>query len=237
MKFLFLCFAIMLSCVANLPDEFIYLKEFAPQIQQSVRYFTKENFVGKQINGYNSKNIILTKKAAIALTKVNEQLNKQGYELVIYDGYRPQMAVDEFVLWGKNINATEGKEKQFYYPDLTRKEIFEKGFVASKSSHSRGSTVDLTIIEKGKKVCEIKEEKRNGKIFLNDCTLDMGMHFDFFGSESHAQSDIMPLIYNQRRMILIKAMENEGFKVAQGEWWHFTLINEPFKNEYFNFKI
>jgi D-alanyl-D-alanine dipeptidase len=217
-----------------LPEGFVYLNEVDPSIQQSVRYYSKENFVGKRIEGYNKPTIIITKKAAEALKKVNQDLNKDGYTLVVYDGYRPQRSVDEFAQWGRN---EDDLKKSFYYPMLAKREIFEKGFVATKSTHSRGSTADITIIKSGLKVCEVKPEKRGDLIFLNDCTEDMGMHFDFFGEESHSQTLLISPEYNKKRLYLTQIMEANGFKGVKEEWWHFTLKNEPFPETYFNFEV
>ncbi len=217
-----------------LPEGFVYLNEVDPSIQQSVRYYSKENFVGKRIEGYNKPTIIITKEAAEALKKVNQDLNKDGYTLVVYDGYRPQRSVDEFARWGRNEDASK---KSFYYPDLTKKAIFERGFVATKSSHSRGSTADITIIKSDLKVCEVKPQKRGELIFLNDCTEDMGIHFDFFGEESYSQTSLVSPEYNKKRLYLTTTMEKHGFKGMEGEWWHFTLINEPFPKTYFDFEV
>lgn len=217
-----------------LENGFVYLKQVAPKIQQSVRYYSTENFIGKKIEGYNAPEIILTEKAAEALKNLNEELLLEGYELVVYDGYRPQMAVDDFVHWGRDDR--EG-EKALYFPSISKEDIFKRGFVAYKSSHSRGSTVDLTIIKKGKKVQKIKQIKRNGLIFLDDGTVDMGVHFDFFGTESWASSPLMPQKYNKIRAYLKEKMEKYGFKGMAGEWWHFTLKEEPFPDTYFTFTI
>jgi D-alanyl-D-alanine dipeptidase len=229
--FLLFSFSILL---ATPPEGFVYLKDVAPEIQKSLRYYSDENFVGKKINGYNAPKIIITKQAAIALKNANKKLLEQGYELVVYDAYRPQMAVDHFVAWGKDNSSSKKNE---YYPNLNKQEVFSRGFVATKSKHSRGSTVDITIIERGKKVCPIKKIPRGEYIFLDDCTVDMGMHFDFFGEESWSISTLVADSYNQKRAFLKKIMEEHGFLGAQGEWWHFTLINEPFPTTYFTFVV
>ena len=229
-------FAIFLFCALNafaiLPEGFVYLEDVDSTIQTSLRYNSRYNFVGRKINGYTSNRAIMTKEAAFALKKINEELKQDGFELVIYDAYRPQKAVDDFARWSK---TPEDISKKLYYPSIEKEDIFKRGFVAYKSSHSRGSTVDITIIEEGRKVCNIKEEKRGKYIYLNDCTIDMGMHWDFFGKESHFQTNLVSAEYNAKRRYLNSKMLKYGFKVAQGEWWHFTLQEEPFPNKYCDF--
>lgn len=232
MKLIIVFLLITLNSVAGLPEGFVYLEDVDSTIQTSLRYNSRHNFVGRKINGYNSNKVIITKEAALRLKKVNKELKQDGFELVIYDAYRPQKAVDDFVRWSK---TKEDTTKRFYYPNILKEDIFKRGFVAYKSSHSRGSTVDVTIIEKGNKVCNIKEEQRGRYIYLNDCTVDMGMHWDFFGEESHFQTNLVLPEYNAKRRYLNSKMAKYGFKVAQGEWWHFTLKEEPFPNKYFDF--
>lgn len=215
-----------------MPEGFVYLEDIDSTIQTSIRYNSNHNFIGRKINGYTSNKVIITKEAAVALKKINEEFKKDGFELVIYDAYRPQKAVDDFVKWSK---TPEADAKKLYYPSMEKEDIFRRGFVSYKSGHSRGSTVDITIIEKGKKVCNIKEEMRGSYIYLNDCTVDMGMHWDFFGQESHFQTNLISSEYNAKRRYLSNKMLEYGFKVAQGEWWHFTLEGEPFPNKYFDF--
>jgi D-alanyl-D-alanine dipeptidase len=217
-----------------LPQGFVYLKDIAPEIQQSVRYAMEENFAGSILAGYNAKEIILTKDAGMALKKVNEDVLKEGFEIVIYDGYRPRKASIDMIKWAKSLRE---EKKRFYFPEISKEDIFKRGFVAEKSSHSRGSTVDVTIIKKGLKVCDVKPIKRGDFIFLDDCTEDMGMHWDFFGTESWTKSPLVSDEMNAKRRFLQNVMEKYGFSGITGEWWHFTLQNEPFKNEYFNFDI
>jgi D-alanyl-D-alanine dipeptidase len=233
---LLILFFIMIktSFASSLPAGFVYLEDVAPEIKQSVRYFSNENFIGKRIKGYGAGRIILTKEAALTLKKVNEEMQKEGFTLVVYDGYRPQTAVDEFVSWGK---SEETSKKNYYYPEISKKDIFKRGFVATKSGHSRGSTVDLTIIKNGKNVTPVKAINRGKFTFLDDGTVDMGMHFDFFGTESWAQSPLISEEFNKRRKFLQEKMVKHGFKVFEGEWWHFTLAKEPFPETYFDFPI
>ena len=217
-----------------MPEGFVYLKDIAPEIQNSVRYAEEENFTGRILDGYLKPVIIITKEAGVALKKANDDFLKEGFEIVIYDAYRPRKASEDMVKWAKEASD---EKRGFYFPELTKEDIFKRGFVAEKSTHSRGSTVDITIIKKGQKVCKVKPQNRGSFIFLDDCTEDMGMHWDFFGTESWANSPLINEEFNKKREFLRKIMEKNGFKGISGEWWHFTLKNEPFKDEYFNFDI
>jgi D-alanyl-D-alanine dipeptidase len=217
-----------------IPESFVYLKNIAPEIQQSVRYAEEENFTGRILAGYLKSEIILTKEAGLAIKKANEDFLREGFEIVVYDGYRPRKASEDMIKWAKEENE---EKKFFYFPELSKDEIFKRGFVAKKSTHSRGSTIDVSIIKKGQKICKVKSVKRGKFTFLDDCTEDMGMHWDFFGTESWANSPLMSQEFNKKREFLRKIMEKNGFKGINGEWWHFTLKNEPFKDEYFNFDI
>lgn len=232
-------FRLLLICLLPfsafaLPKGFVYLKNVDPGIVQSVRYYSDENFTGKKVKGYEVATIILTEQAALALKNINKELNKDGYKMIVYDGYRPVQAVKAFVEWGKN---EEESKKHYYFPEISKKEVFDKGFVAYKSSHSRGSTVDVSIMRLKASVKKPVYTKRGNLIFLDDNTEDMGMHFDFFGKESWSQSPIILSKYNKKRKYLQEKMAQQGFKGIEGEWWHFTLIDEPFPNTYFDFIV
>ncbi|MGL4607877.1 MAG: M15 family metallopeptidase [Eubacteriaceae bacterium] len=200
------------------PKNFINLAEAIPGITVDVRYYTGENFVGERIDGYEAPIILLTEKAGEALEKVEKQLNKMGFGLKVFDGYRPKRAVEHFFRWGEK--KEDGKTKEVYYPDLSKKEIFEKGFISLKSSHTRGSTVDLTVIH-----YESKE------------ALDMGGYFDFFSEISYSDYDHLSIEQIKNRVQLKYLMRSEGFEPLQQEWWHFTLIEEPYPKTYFDFPI
>lgn len=196
--------------------EFVYIEG----IQTSARYYSTQNFTGRKVKGYTSERLMIEGKTLQALKKVNDELKKDGYELVIYDAFRPQEAVDDFIEWSKTADAST---KQYYYPDMEKEDIFKRGFVATVSNHTKGKTVDVTIIKLGKSVCKVKPTKRGRHIFLDDCTVDMGMHYDFFGKESHFQTSLVSATYNARRKYLRDKMKQQGFKGAAGEWWHFTF--------------
>lgn len=223
---------------------FVELSEIDPTIIISLRYITNENFVGKPVNAYKKPILLLTKQAAEALKKVQADVKKDGYCLVVYDAYRPQQAVNHFVEWGTDI--VDNVKKESYYPRVDKDKVFELGYVANRSGHSRGSTVDLTLIEDGKTVKNVTEVKRqllDGFTinFLDDGTVDMGSSFDLFDAASHHENSLVPEKYKKLRTYLKNMMEKHGFKTISEEWWHYTLKNEPYPanddNSYFNFPI
>lgn len=200
------------------PSGFVLLSDVIPSIVQEIRYFSTYNFIGDRIDGYEEPCAILTKEAARALKTVSNEMMVQGYRLKIYDAYRPASAVKHFVLWG--IEDTDIRMKPYFYPDLQKQELFAKGYIAKLSSHSRGSTVDLTLLDMA-----------TGK------EVDMGSPFDFFGELSHPDyKDITDEQY-ENRMKLQHVMVRNGFKPIDCEWWHFTLENEPYPDTYFEFPV
>lgn len=202
----------------QLPDGFVYVKDIIPHLEVDLRYCGHHNFIGKPIQGYLEPQTILTKKAAEALAKVEKELNKNNMGLKIFDAYRPQTAVNHFVNWAKDPIDTLGKSE--FYPTEDKHLLFKKGYIASKSGHSRGSTVDLTIIKLNN-----KEE------------LDMGSTFDFLGAISaHAYTSINS-DQRKHRKLLKSVMEKHGFQAYAKEWWHYTLKDEPFKDKYFDFPV
>ena len=202
----------------HLPTGFVDLKEHIPNISFDLRYYSNNNFVGDTIAGYRTNRVLISGKAAEQLKKVQVELNENGLGLLIYDAYRPQMAVDHFVAWAKRIGDTA--KKSLFYPKVDKSNLFKKGYIASKSGHSRGSTVDLTIIS-----LETGE------------ALDMGSPFDFFGLSSWVDFEgISPQQRNNRER-LQSIMNKHGFRGYAKEWWHFTLNHEPFPKTYFNFLI
>ncbi|WP_299064408.1 M15 family metallopeptidase [uncultured Polaribacter sp.] len=202
----------------NLPEGFIYLSDIDKTIQLELRYLSNNNFIGKQIDGYHKNCIIVTKQSAKYLLKVQQSLLKKGLSLKIFDAYRPQQAVDHFVRWAKVLNDTLMKKE--YYPNVSKSQLFNKGYIASKSGHSRGSTVDLTIVN-----------TKTGN------ELDMGSPYDFFGEQSHPFYKKLSKVQKENRFFLRKIMMENNFKPYENEWWHFTLIKEPFPNTYFNFPV
>ena len=211
-------FLITSTTLAQLPNGFVYLSDIDNSIETELRYYSNNNFIGKPIDGYKNNCLIVTKKTALQLHKVQKELLKKGLSLKIYDAYRPQQAVDHFVKWANVLNDTLMKKQ--YYPNVPKSQLFHQGYIASKSGHTRGSTVDLTIINKATK----KE-------------LNMGSPYDFFGVESHSFYNKVSTSHKKNRMLLREIMLKYGFKPYNNEWWHFTLVNETFPKTYFNFPI
>ena len=201
----------------NLQKGFVYLSDIDSSIIVDLKYYSKNNFTGKFVEGYNSNKAILTKEAAVALSNVQDDLNKLGYSLILYDAYRPQSAVNFFVKWSLNFNDTINKI--IYYPNNKKSELFKLGYIAYKSGHTRGSTVDVSLVE-----------------ITTNKVLDMGTIFDYFGVESHTFFDDISEKQKSNRLLLFEAMTNNGFKNYSKEWWHYTLENEPFQ-KYFDFPV
>ncbi|MBQ6333469.1 MAG: M15 family metallopeptidase [Erysipelotrichaceae bacterium] len=197
---------------------FVSLSEYLPEAILEIRYATTYNFTGDVIDGYEQPLALLSKEAAKALKAVSEDLAKRGYRLKIYDAYRPQRAVNSFIIWAADIRDT--RMKDYFYPQLDKSVLFDQGYIAEKSSHTRGSTVDLTLFD-----------MNTGK------ELDMGGTFDLFSEISH--SDYTDLSEEQlaNRKLLKQAMEAHGFAGITEEWWHFTLKDEPYPDTYFDFPV
>ena len=201
-----------------LPDGFVYVTETVPDVILEIRYFSTYNFIGTRVDDYLAPIAILSEQAANALKQVNDDLRAKGYVLKIFDAYRPQGAVDHFVRWAADPN--DRRTQEYFYPDLEKKRLLPENYIMERSSHSRGSTVDLTLVE-----------MRTGK------ELDMGSPFDFFGILSHHGTSLITEKQSNNRRVLKNAMEKAGFKPYDEEWWHYTLINEPFPETYFRFPV
>ena len=197
---------------------FVLLSDYVPDIVQEIRYYSTFNFIGDRIDGYEEPCAFLTRKAARALKMVSKEMLVSGYRLKVFDAYRPVTAVKHFVLWG--LEDQDIRMKSFFYPDLEKQELFEKGYIATQSSHSRGSAVDLTLLD-----------MNTGK------ELDMGSPFDFFGSISHPDYRGITDQQLENRMFLQKAMIRNGFVPLDCEWWHFMLADEPYPDTYFSFPV
>ena len=204
--------------LSNDSSGFVLLSDTVPDAILEIRYYSTYNFVGKRIAGYEEPIALITKEAAAKLKEVSDELIEKGYRLKIYDAYRPQIAVSNFVDWAKDVNDT--KMKKYFYPNLDKEVLFSQMYIMEYSGHTRGSTVDLTLFD-------MNTEKE----------VDMGGTFDYFGMESHPDyKGITDEQYNNR-MILRDAMLSHGFKPLETEWWHFTLEDEPYKDTYFTFPI
>ncbi|MDG5493113.1 M15 family metallopeptidase [Psychroserpens sp. SPM9] len=202
----------------GLPEGFVYVKDVIPDIDVELRYFSTNNFVGDTITGYKANRLILTKQSAEALKKVQDELQEQNLCLRVYDGYRPQRAVNHFIRWAKDLNDTINKQQ--FYPDVKKQHLFREEYIATRSGHSRGSTLDLTII--------------NGN--TNE-PLDMGSPYDFFGKASWVEHPDLTKEQKANRQLLQKVMLKHNFRNYSKEWWHFTLRWEPFPKTYFDFEV
>ena len=221
MKFQNLILMLLLSTTLLaqiVPSGFVDLKKTVPSVVVELRYYGENNFIGQRIDGYEAPICYVSISAAQALKEVQEELSSFGLGLKVFDGYRPQRAVNHFVRWARDLNDTTMKGS--YYPNVQKSELFEKGYIAARSGHSRGSTVDLTLIDLATK----KE-------------LDMGTDFDFFSPISWPTSIVPTAQQHANRLLLRSMMLRHGFRPLQEEWWHFTLENEPYPTTYFDFPI
>ena len=199
-------------------QEFVYIHEIIPEVVYDIRYNSTDNFMGKRVDGYHKSVAVLSKKASASLQKVQDDLSGQGYGLKIFDAYRPQKAVNHFIRWAKISGDTITKSR--YYPDLSKSVLFELGYIAERSGHTRGSTLDLTMVYK-----DSKEE------------VDMGSPWDFFGDISHHGTGKISVEQTANRNILLRTMEKHGFRRYDNEWWHYTLDDEPYPDTYFDFDV
>ena len=200
------------------PSGFVLLSDLVPNIIQEIRYFSTYNFIGERIDGYEEPCAILTVEAARALKVVSNELFVQGYRIKVFDAYRPACAVKQFVLWG--IEDQDIRMKPYFYPELQKQDLFAEGYIAKLSSHSRGSTVDLTLLD-----------MKTGK------EVDMGSPFDLFSEKSHPDYRGITDEQYENRMLLQHVMVRNGVVPIDCEWWHFTLKNEPYPDTYFEFPV
>ena len=231
--FLFLVFVLvstlMQSCASSpetgpcktRPEGFVCVNSIIPDIQTEMRYAGSNNFIGRPIDGYERPVAILTLEAAESLKKVQEDLRPYGMSLKIYDAYRPQRAVDSFYRWAGD--SKDQKNKMKYYPSIDKRLLFKERYITNKSSHSRGSTVDLTI------ACRMNDG--------SFAELDMGSGFDLFDTKSWPDSKEVTLQQRANRLLFREIMIKHGFVPYSKEWWHFSLENEPWPNTYFDFPV
>ncbi|MCO5967545.1 M15 family metallopeptidase [Actinoallomurus soli] len=224
------------------PKGFVALSDVDPTIIQEMRYPTKHNFVGRPIDGYRQPICILTRTAAQALHEVQQRLVRRGYSLKVYDCYRPQRAVNDFVAWAEDPKATQMKAE--FYPRVDKSRLFADGYIAEKSGHSRGSTMDLTVVRlparptppyrPGQRLvpCYAPKSER-----FPDNSIDMGTGFDCFDTLAHTLDPRVKGTQHANRLLLKHAMEAAGFVNLAEEWWHYTYQPEPFPNTYFDFPV
>jgi D-alanyl-D-alanine dipeptidase len=210
----------LLSAQAQtMPAGFIDAATMVDGLVVDMRYFGAENFVGTRIDGYEAPRCLLTRPAAVALSATQRELVRRGLGLKVYDCYRPARAVAQFARWARDL--VDVARKADYYPDVDKRDLFRQGYIAERSSHSRGSTVDITLVRRA-----------GGK---DDP--DMGTRFDFFSPKSWPSDISVGKAVRRNRALLAAAMARAGFQAYDKEWWHFTLRNEPFPAGYFDFPV
>ncbi|WP_432070799.1 M15 family metallopeptidase [Streptomyces sp. AA1529] len=224
------------------PEEFVALHDVAPTIRQDIRYFTRHNFVGERIDGYRRPMCLVTRDTGRALARAQRSLLRRGHTLKVYDCYRPQRAVDHFVRWAKDLD--DQRMKREFYPRVAKDRLFEDGYIAEKSGHSRGSTVDLTVAElparptrpyhPGEPLvpCYAPQEER-----FPDNSVDTGTGFDCFDTLAHTDDPRVTGKQRANRLLLKRTLEHEGFTNLPEEWWHFTHEPETFPDTYFDFPV
>jgi len=203
---------------AQLPKGFVYVNDIIPSIHVELRYFGSNNFMGKPIEGYQHEVAILSEQATFALKEVQNELQQYNLSIKIYDSYRPQRAVNHFMRWARDLNDTLNKQE--YYPNVMKQHLFKEGYIAARSGHTRGSTLDMTLVD-----------SKTGK------PIDMGSPYDFFGEVSWVKSKNLTTQQLANRMLIQTIMKKYGFMHYPKEWWHFTLRNEPFPYTYFDFPV
>ncbi len=218
------------------------LSDVAPDVLQEIRYYGEHNFLGRPVTGYDATECWLTEPAAQALAEVQAEVAAQGYTLKAYDCYRPQRAVDDFVAWAQDPDDDTTRAE--FYPRLEKDVLFPQGYILEKSGHSRGSTIDLTIVPDGAGLspewtvgdplvdCTAKVGKR-----FPDTSVDMGTGFDCFDPKSATETAKITDEQKANRRVLVDAMTAAGFTNLPEEWWHYTLADEPYPDTYFDVPI
>lgn len=230
----------------ELPDGFVRLREIAPSIAQEMRYTTAFNFVGEPIDGYLAPECILTEPAARALARVARALRADGLGLKVYDCYRPQTAVNHFVRWANTPSALAYRDA--FYPDEPKGRLFSRGYIATRSGHSRGSTIDLTLVElpSDASVLTVYPDPADGPLprctaprgeRLDERDLDMGTAYDCLSEYAATDHPSMSARVRRNRDRLRSAMSEGGFRNYSKEWWHFTLRDEPHRGTFFDFPV
>ncbi|MDT0295192.1 M15 family metallopeptidase [Mesonia ostreae] len=202
----------------EIPPEFGYITNSLPLVVLEIRYAGNHNFTGKPINGYEKPEAILSKSALIQLMKAYYYFLGKGYTFKFFDAYRPQTAVNHFRTWARDEADTLSKKE--FYPNIPKKNLFKLGYISTQSGHSRGSTLDLTLID-----------------LKTGVEVDMGSPYDFFGEISHHNTQKITKKQKQNRLLLKQGMRKFGFIAYPKEWWHYTLYNEPFRHTYFDFPV
>jgi zinc D-Ala-D-Ala dipeptidase len=216
----------------GLPDGFVHLSQVDQSIVQDIRYAGTQNFIGRKVAGYDAAACIVTRTTADALAKAQSRLRPYGYTLVMFDCYRPARAVADFMAW----TAIPGPADPQWRPNVAKDRLVPEGYIAARSGHSRGSTVDLGLARiSGQNGASTPRISPCARIDHN--TLDMGTPFDCFDPASATADTSVSLFGQANRQVLQTAMTSAGFRNYAAEWWHFTLINEPFPDQFFDFIV
>jgi D-alanyl-D-alanine dipeptidase len=208
----------LLNVTEDRPELFVDMMSIIPGLRVDLKYFSGDNFIGEKVVGYERELCLITRPAAQALLRVQHELASFGLGLKVFDAYRPQRSVNHFIDWCDQPGPSLTQSR--FFPTLQRNELFSQGYLVRHSSHSRGSTVDLTLID-----------------LATDTELAMGTEFDFFGPESWFDSQTVTAQARANRMLLQGLMVQHGFVPFHQEWWHFTLQDEPFPDRCFDFPI
>ncbi|WP_432945559.1 D-Ala-D-Ala dipeptidase VanX [Kribbella sp. CA-253562] len=198
--------------------DFVFVDEFVPGVRWDCKYATWDNFTGRPVDGYLANRIVGTRALGEALKTARDKAASSGFGLLLWDGYRPQRAVRRFLSWSEE--PEDGRTKARHYPNLDRSEMFARGYVSAKSGHSRGSTVDLTLYHLD-----------NGELAA------MGGDHDLMDPVSHHGAPGIGRAEAENRQVLRSIMESSGFGAYDCEWWHYTLVNEPYPETYFDFPV
>jgi D-alanyl-D-alanine dipeptidase len=232
--------ALLVAAALLAPSPFVALEDVAPGILHDMRYATRHNFVGRRIDGYREPVCILTRRAARGLKRAQAAVRRKGYTLKVYDCYRPQRAVDHFARWAaRGPNRT----KREFYPHLDKRRLFDLGYIAHRSAHSRGGTVDLTLVRLPPRrqpewspmelvPCTAPRRRR-----FRDNSVDMGTGYDCFDARAHTFDSRIRGRARRNRLLLKRTMEAAGFEYYANEWWHFTLRRERYPSRAFDFPV
>jgi D-alanyl-D-alanine dipeptidase len=236
------CFATLPSHAGEMPEDFVYLRDVDPTIQQDMRYAGSGNFTGKPVDGYEAAECVLVRQAAEALKAVQADVKVKGLTLKVYDCYRPARAVAAFVDWAKAPDDPEAKTA--YYPNLPKAALFPD-YIATRSGHSRGATLDLTLVptdaaaeaQAGSEDAKPRPCTAPQKGRAPDASLAMGTSFDCFDTKANTASLGLSKEERENRDRLVEAMQARGFKNYKMEWWHFAFQPEPYPDTIFDFPI
>jgi D-alanyl-D-alanine dipeptidase len=227
---------------SNLPEGFIYLEDVAPTIIQEISYARSHNFIGRPLDGYEAERCIVSIPLGNALANAQEEVLNQGMTLKVYETYRPLRAAQDIIKWVMNINDL--KMKAEFYPDIDKSKVFELGFIAIRSQHTRGAAVDLTLVplpvpsqDTYQPGDDLKDSRLAKALRFNDNSIEMGTGFDCFDDLSHTMNPNISAEAHHNRMRLKDLMGKHGFINYEKEWWHYSLRDEPFPDTYFDFPI